>query len=626
MRKAWTARRAWLPLVIVALGLTMPRATAQTTEVWHHQTPVPAASANAVDLISAAEGWAASTTGVGILHTTDGGLTWSTQSTPVSENLEAIRFMDALHGWAAGDNSLLYTTDGGATWVKGKSFTATNYGVDYADALHVWAVGIGGIVYRTVDGGKNWTWKTTPTSQNLKDVDFVDLNNGWAAGANGAIIRTTDGGNTWTMVPSGTNAFLDGVSFVSAREGWVAGGDVFLHTADGGATWTPESVPPGTWVHSLGFLDGSKGWAAGEPQNIVHTANGGTTWTTQLSATPDGNRGRLWGIDFGDATHGVAVGEDSILSTSDGGATWVDRVSGTGNEVLDIAATDTNHAWAAHFGGAVSWTTDGGAWWYTTFPGNRYGSLSGVAFAGIDFVNNRTGWVAGDIGSPYYNGVVMKTTDGGVTWQQQYLATGGLTQLYDIDAVNASIIVAVGNQGIIRSTDGGVTWMNIPNPSAAILSAVKFIGRTGWIAGNGGAILLSKDSGATWQLSPQHIVADDLTDISFASDKRNGWATGFGDGLLHSTDGGKSWVQQEPGGSFFTNMVSVSAVSSTTAWVTGTQAFVAKTTDGGATWVIQDMGTSPLNSVAASRFIDADYGWIGGSATPPGGGIWLHTP
>ncbi len=96
--------------------------------------------------------------------------------------------MDATHGWAAGDNSLLYTTDGGVIWVKGNSPVATNYGIDYADALHVWAVGIGGVVYRTVDGGKNWTWKTTPTSQNLKDVDFVDLNNGWAAGRPGDLL------------------------------------------------------------------------------------------------------------------------------------------------------------------------------------------------------------------------------------------------------------------------------------------------------------------------------------------------------------------------------------------------------------------------------------------------------
>jgi len=76
-----TTCRSLIPVLIASFAITMPPATAQTAGVWHQQTPVPAGSANSVDLISSIEGWAASTTGVGVLHTA-GGVTWAIQSTP----------------------------------------------------------------------------------------------------------------------------------------------------------------------------------------------------------------------------------------------------------------------------------------------------------------------------------------------------------------------------------------------------------------------------------------------------------------------------------------------------------------------------------------------------------------
>ena len=93
-----------------------------------------------VDMISPTEGWAAGDVGT-ILHTTDGGATWANQASGTTEPLNAVRFLDASHGWAVG-NVMLWTNDGGASWHKGNSLFASNYGVDFVDLNNGWAVGI----------------------------------------------------------------------------------------------------------------------------------------------------------------------------------------------------------------------------------------------------------------------------------------------------------------------------------------------------------------------------------------------------------------------------------------------------------------------------------------------------
>ncbi len=60
--------------------------------------------------------------------------------------------------------------------------------------------------------------------------------------------------------------------------------------------------------------------------------------------------------------------------------------------------------------------------------------VSGVttSLLDIDFINENTGWACGD------DGVVVKTTNGGVNWVQQN--TGLFKRLEGIDAIDASTI------------------------------------------------------------------------------------------------------------------------------------------------------------------------------------------
>jgi len=85
---------------------------------WVKQAPVPTwFSLQGVAALSPNECWIASAPLLGdvgeLSHTTDGGRTWTTVS--MSHQVNAVAFVDPLHGWAAG-NAFSHTTDGGFTW------------------------------------------------------------------------------------------------------------------------------------------------------------------------------------------------------------------------------------------------------------------------------------------------------------------------------------------------------------------------------------------------------------------------------------------------------------------------------------------------------------------------------
>jgi photosystem II stability/assembly factor-like uncharacterized protein len=97
----------------------------------------------------------------GIVVTSADGSNWTQVATPVQATLTAISFADANNGWAVGhDSAVLHTADGGKTW------TQQNYApVDHKpllavlalDAQHALATGAYGLFLQTSDGGAHWS-------------------------------------------------------------------------------------------------------------------------------------------------------------------------------------------------------------------------------------------------------------------------------------------------------------------------------------------------------------------------------------------------------------------------------------------------------------------------------------
>lgn len=175
---------------------------------------------------------------------------WTWQNPlPQGNTLHATDFVDAQTGWAVGEaGTIVHTTDGGDTWTVQKSGTPRNFSdVHFLDAVTGWAVGRSGTVLHTTDGGAAWTPQDGGLPAFFTDVHFADADHGWISTherlAAGTSIRvTTDGGTTWNTVTTGATFDLRGVYFVDASTGWIVGvaGEI-LRTDDGGVTWTPQT-------------------------------------------------------------------------------------------------------------------------------------------------------------------------------------------------------------------------------------------------------------------------------------------------------------------------------------------------------------------------------------------------
>jgi photosystem II stability/assembly factor-like uncharacterized protein len=93
---------------------------------------------------------------------------------------------------------------------------------------------------------------------------------------------------------------------------------------------------------------------------------------------------------------------------------------------------------------------------------------------------------------------------------------------------------AQGKAVLLRTHDGGETWQTQQLDVMSALFDIFFVGNHGWIAGEKGTILESGDGGQTWSLqkTPTH---ENLTSLFFLSPNQ-GWAGGDRLTLLRFSD------------------------------------------------------------------------------------------
>ncbi|MBK9672542.1 MAG: T9SS type A sorting domain-containing protein [Bacteroidetes bacterium] len=283
------------------------------SQVW---LPIPTGATSTLNTIyfaSATHGWAAGNGGNNIVATTDGGNTWTAQSTGLSSLVvwNGIYFTSANNGVVVGPQVLLCkTTNGGSTWSTVN--TGTNYilnSVHFSSSTNGYAAGEGSVIIATTDGGSTWTTKSAGVTLNpaFRSIYFASNSVGWVAGDNGLIKKSGDGGTTWATQASGTTQNLLDAYFVSSSKGWIVGANgTILTTSNGGSTWSVQTSGTTTKLRSVHFVSATQGWITGDNGLILTTTNGGTTWTVQ--AAPQFFNVPLYSVFMNSSTLGWAVG------------------------------------------------------------------------------------------------------------------------------------------------------------------------------------------------------------------------------------------------------------------------------------------------------------------------------
>ncbi|PNX49825.1 MAG: hypothetical protein BV457_00360 [Thermoplasmata archaeon M9B1D] len=313
---------------------------------------------------------------------------WYLQNPGNDETLEGISFSDSENGWAVGYNTIIHTTDGGDTWSEqddGIYYNQGYHAVDFINSQTGWVAG--SLIIKTIDGGNTWTQQYDPSSYGINSIQFVDANNGWAVGGeidtynqiyNRVIIHTSDGGNTWStqLYESGYYYYdyiepLYDICMLDTSNGWAVGayGAVF-HTDDGGSNWIEQRLGEYSDLFGVTFIDLNNGFAVGEEGTMIYTTDGGNTWSNYTLGFYD----NLNSIIFTDANNGWIAGggyypyHGTILHTNDGGSTWDFQDTGTGDfeyQLNDIDFVNNNMGWTAGstwypFEGVILHTENGG--------------------------------------------------------------------------------------------------------------------------------------------------------------------------------------------------------------------------------------------------------------------------
>ena len=148
--------------------------------------------------------------------------------------LSSVSFVDSQFAWAGGDGGvIIHTADGGKTWTRQNTDrrTETNNvieGVHFLNQQAGWVAGGAGTLIHTADAGQTWEHQKSGTASPLDSLFMLNDLEGWACGGNGALVHTADAGNTWktqaSNVPhsNGMPEPIWDIHFVNSTQGLAA--------------------------------------------------------------------------------------------------------------------------------------------------------------------------------------------------------------------------------------------------------------------------------------------------------------------------------------------------------------------------------------------------------------------
>ncbi len=303
-----------------------------------------------------------------------------------------------------------------------------------------------------------WQIIARPTTKDLLRLSFIDSLRGWVCGKDGVILKTTNGGVDWSHQVTGVHDDILGLFMLNERIGWAIGwvnftdtnsyyGSRILKTTDGGTTWSQRLFQENDkYFHSITFFDSLNGWICGVRGDVEKSTDGGATWRrmpidSSKAAGLDMLHVKFFSPRYGFATGGLMDITGVVWRTTNGGERWT-ALSVSPEPVYKLHFSDSLHALALtgdlEYGAGIVRTKDGGNSWNYTYLG-----LFGLPRA-MSFRTDREGWVA-------LGNMVMVTKDTADTWE--VVDTLGWRQMFDLAFTDSITGYAVADSGTIYKYD-----------------------------------------------------------------------------------------------------------------------------------------------------------------------------
>lgn len=247
----------------------------------------------------------------------------------------------------------------------------------------------------------------------------------------------------------------------------------------------------------------------------------------------------------------------------------------------------------------------------------------------VYFPSDSLGWAAG------YNGVVMRTDNGGANWTLQ---NSGTTQrLLAVRFVDANNGWLLGGRYLGRSSNGGSNWTTLlidPNASIFRNTLYPVSSTVAWAPAVCGSCV--QRWFYRYTLGANDTVAEQVFDLVGSSnqfldlyfvDADNGWAVGTS-GLIRRISNASSSAPVFSAQNSGTNVQlnGVFMLNATTGWIVGNSGSILTTSNGGTNWTAQVSGST--QTLRAVHFQSALQGYAAGDAgsmlrTTDGGLNWV---
>lgn len=344
-----------------------------------------------------------------LLKSTNSGLDWEKLAFPTSNNLTSIQITETGLGTITSKN-IYSTTDFGSSWYKSS-------GVDEAETIYVTASSPSSYMNRYIEqSGKyietysNYKIKGRyPAATKVKNCD-----NGCIVGSN-SYLASIQGHPVHN--PVGNNYKILDSFFFSASEGVIFSSNGLM-TTENGADWSINSYPGSGYLYNFkaDFLDTKHGYISINGA-FYYTDDGGINWQFKKQFTSE------VGFRFINGSTGILADENKIYKTTDYGNTWdvIDYppMASSIYSILGVHIIDDNMWFISCAPGILLRTSDSGNSWEQI----AWGHLSPYDVKDVSSYDGEliVAVIAAYEGPALYpRGIVMKSTDGGINWEQTY--------------------------------------------------------------------------------------------------------------------------------------------------------------------------------------------------------------